>query len=489
MDDTPREHDFSDEEIDAVLEQISEWGNEFEQTAHFDRLTPEQRAEAGPIVMTLAEFLYAYEGRRPGDWTTSSLERVATDIYPSKVSGEIEHFERVAPVFEAFLRFLGDRGALAEADTLANAVADYGDIIVSRAADPDHWGMAKSMLQGAVDEASHSIEEIATMGEMDAILDAAGVEELDVPEMTTPEPPDPSVLERDRARRFDWLFDSLLTFVNDRYDILEGIETIDDLMLRPPEQVFEVRNRMLEEGLANEIDAYVAENPHEVDADALEQIQRWRHGVHGDFVIMEYRTADIVFLDPDDPRAYAVKNLAYPLSQHWPASELPLPVSGVLLVPFDGVIVADGLIEHDPIIEMMWEAQGRDIEQRFEETRHRYGIAEQLPAQDESEATPVDTLRFYLKNQANRERYAEEIAELKDQTEELTRVYHEELGKAAARGLGREFRALDLQEAFVAIYDGQVVATAPTEGELADTLEAIMPPGRAEYPYVYHFDP
>lgn len=481
--------EFSDEELDAILERVSEWGYAFEQSDHFDRLTPEQRAEAGSIVMTIAEFLYAYEGRRPAEWDQESLERVVTDLYPGRISGGIEHFENVAPVLKAFLRFLGERDVLDAADELASAVAEYHDTIVSRAEDPEHWGMAKSMFQDAVDAAGQNLDEVETMGEMEAILEAAGVKKLDVPGMTSSEPPDPSVLERDQALRFEELFDSLLAFVNDRHDVLDGVETVDDVTMSPPAEVYEIRNRMIAEGLAEEIDAYVAENPHSLDGADLQQIERWRHAVHGSFVVMEYRTEDVVFLDPDEPRAYAVKNVVYPLAEHWPESELPLPVSEVLLLPFDGVIVADGMIEHDPAMEMKWDLEGLNIEQRYEETKHRFGVVKQLPPSEASDPTAVESLEFYLKNEANRERYAEEIDELKDQSEELTHVYHEELGKAAARGLGRQFRTLDLREAYVAIYDGQVVATAPTESDLSDTLEAIMPPGTVDHPYVYHFDP
>ena len=481
--------EFSDEELDAILEQVSEWGRTFERTHLFEGLTSRQRAEAGPIVMTIAELLYAYEGRRPEEWDRESLERVTTEVYPASVAGGVEHFEDVAPVLAAFLTFLGDRGDIDRGDALAAAVEEFGETIVSRAEDPEHWGMGKSMIHDAVDAAGRSLDEVETTADLDAILEAAGVQELDLPETTSTAPPDPSVLERDRALRFEELFDSLLAYANDRNDVLEGIETVADLTTASPEEVYQIRNRMIADGLEDMIDAYVAATPHGLAEADYQQIARWRHAIHGSFVVMEYRPEHVIFLEPDEPRAYAVKNVAYPLARHWPESALPLAVSEVLLLPFDGVIVADGLIEHDPIAEMMWDEGDLDIEQRYGEAKHRFGVAERLPPPEDTQATPVEELRYYLKNEANRERYAEQIDELKGQSAELDRVYHEELGKAAARGLGRRFRELDLRAAYVAIYDGQVVATAASEQALSETLEAIMPPRKADDPYVYHYDP
>jgi len=54
-----------------------------------------------------------------------------------------------------------------------------------------------------------------------------------------------------------------------------------------------------------------------------------------------------------------------------------------------------------------------------------------------------------MKNKRNRERYASEIEQLRGKTNELERIYHQEMGKARARSLGRELRELELNEAYV----------------------------------------
>ena len=94
-----------------------------------------------------------------------------------------------------------------------------------------------------------------------------------------------------------------------------------------------------------------------------------------------------------------------------------------------------------------------------------------------------------MKNKRNREQYAPEIERLREKNDELARIYHQEMGKARARSLGRELRELDLNEAYVAIYDDRIITSAPSESEVRELLDGIMPSGKADHPYIYHFDP
>ena len=93
-----------------------------------------------------------------------------------------------------------------------------------------------------------------------------------------------------------------------------------------------------------------------------------------------------------------------------------------------------------------------------------------------------------MKNKRNRERYASEIEQLRQKSDELERIYHQEMGKARARSLGRELRESGLNEAYVAICDDRIIASAPSESEVHELLEEIMPAEKATHPYIYHFD-
>ena len=90
-------------------------------------------------------------------------------------------------------------------------------------------------------------------------------------------------------------------------------------------------------------------------------------------------------------------------------------------MPFEGQIVYDGWIRvKDIIFEGSLSA---DIDDEYEEGKHRFGIIDSLPAPEEDEKTDAEELRFYMKNKRNRERYASEIEQLREKTDELERIY------------------------------------------------------------------
>jgi predicted RNase H-like nuclease (RuvC/YqgF family) len=156
-------------------------------------------------------------------------------------------------------------------------------------------------------------------------------------------------------------------------------------------------------------------------------------------------------------------------------------------LPFEDQIVYDGWIGVKNII--FGGSLSTDIGDEYEEAKHRFGIIDSLPVPEEDEKTDAEELRFYMKNKRNRERYASEIEQLREKTNELERIYHQEMGKARARSLGRELRELELNEAYVAIYDDRIITSAPSESEVRKLLEEIMPAGKTDHPYIYHFDP
>lgn len=303
-------------------------------------------------------------------------------------------------------------------------------------------------------------------------------------------PDNPLVLDPEQAERFfDW-YGKLLVYVNNRFDVVPAIETYEEFAMAYRDETYPIREYLYTECPAAEvIEDFVAENPSGLTDAALSQIETWKHYETGDFVIVEHRESDTVILDPDGPRAFAVTGLESSHAEIVPENQLPAAIQDVVLLPFEDTIVTDPWIEIIPQPLLEWREMDVDVGADYEEAKLRFGMVESLPAGEEPAPTDAEKLRIYTKNKENRERFAEDIEQLKDKTDELARIYHEQLGKASARRLGREFRELGLEEAYVALYDGRVVTTARTEKQLQDTLSAIMPDGKADHPYVYHYDP
>jgi len=298
----------------------------------------------------------------------------------------------------------------------------------------------------------------------------------------------PMMLDFESEQRFLDLYAHLLVYVNDRFDVIEDIETVDDINERDTGELMSLRERLYEEDTAAIVEAFVDQNPAGLSADDIDAISAWTDYEYGEFVVVRHLSDYAVFLDWEDPpRAFGVKAVRIPFSDLWPEERLPVFVSDVVLLPFEEHIVTDGWLAIQRLV-----AGGNlstDIDDSYEEAKHRFGIIETLPASDESAKSDAEQLRFYLKNKRNRERYAGEISELKDKSNELEEIYHQEMGKARARSLGRELRETDLEEAYFAIYDDRIIASGTSEQQVRKILAEILPDGKETHPYIYHFDP
>ncbi len=298
----------------------------------------------------------------------------------------------------------------------------------------------------------------------------------------------PMMLDLESEERFLDLYAHLLVYVNDRFSVIEDVKSVDDISDRNTEELLPLRERLYEDNTEGIIETFVDENPADLSEDDLETVAGWTDYEFGEFVVVRHLSDYAVFLDWDDPpRAFGVKAVRMSFSDLWPEARLPVFVSNVALLPFEEQIVTDGWLAIQRVV-----AGGNlstDIDDSYEEAKHRFGIIETLPASDESEKSDAEQLRYYMKNKRNRERYAEEIADLKNKSNELERIYHQEMGKARARSLGRELRKTDLTEAYFAIYDDRIIASGTSEQQVREILADILPDGKATHPYIYHYDP
>lgn len=94
------------------------------------------------------------------------------------------------------------------------------------------------------------------------------------------------------------------------------------------------------------LDAFVAKNPAGLSADLLDAVARWKHRVAGMFVAWKRDKKHTIFLRDSNP--HAVLGLRSNLEEVLPRP-LPMLLDAVLL-PFEGVIVTDGLFALQNVI-------------------------------------------------------------------------------------------------------------------------------------------
>ncbi|AFZ71296.1 hypothetical protein [Natronobacterium gregoryi] len=135
-------------------------------------------------------------------------------------------------------------------------------------------------------------------------------------------------------------------YVNDRFEVIEEIETVADLEQHYTDELRPLRNTLYNESTTDLIEDFVEENPPDLAEADLEQIAAWTDFVVGEFVVARYREDDAIFLDwTEPPQVYAVRPARLPFAELWDESALPVPVSSVVLLPFEGEIVYDGWMD------------------------------------------------------------------------------------------------------------------------------------------------
>jgi len=96
-------------------------------------------------------------------------------------------------------------------------------------------------------------------------------------------------LSEESEQRFLDLYAHLLVYVNDRFDVIEEIETVADLEQHYTDELLPLRNTLYNESTTDLIEDFVEENPPDLSGADLEQIAAWTDFVAGEFVVVRYR--------------------------------------------------------------------------------------------------------------------------------------------------------------------------------------------------------
>lgn len=112
---------------------------------------------------------------------------------------------------------------------------------------------------------------------------------------------------KDSEQRFLDLYAHLLVYVNERFDVIEEIETVADLEQHYTDELLPPRNTLCNGSTTDLIEDFVEENPADLSETDLEQVGAWTDFVTEEFDVVHYRENDAIFLDwMEPPKAYAV---------------------------------------------------------------------------------------------------------------------------------------------------------------------------------------
>ena len=285
------------------------------------------------------------------------------------------------------------------------------------------------------------------------------------------------ILPENERRLFFRLYFRLLLYVNRKYK-LYSVDSIEALKCLG-EGVLDIRNKLYDDPKV--IQEFVRENPYNLSKEELGIVSNWRHFVRGNFVLLKCLKKYAIFLDTSEPpKAYGVLALSEPFSE----IGLPIPTFvETVLLPFKGKIIFDGIMKTYPVI--IGPNIKRELGDMYRRAKSMFGIIISLPFTGKEKMSDEEKLRLYLRTKRSRMIHAEEIEELIRKNPRLLDVYHQEMGKIAARKYKRELRKKGITRGWFAILDEEIIASGRTREELEKILDSIIPKDRKKHVYIF----
>lgn len=292
-------------------------------------------------------------------------------------------------------------------------------------------------------------------------------------------------LEHPEAVAVSNLVAGFYRFANQRLEVLPAFTDLEELKQG---QFVALRKRAL--ASPELIEAYAAScTPPAALPDAREIVASWKVHINGHFIILRHLKRHSIFLEQSDRgRAIGVVGLNQPIEALFPV--VPTFV-GAALLPFRDQIVHDGFIlTPGPFITFGGGAR-RAMQDSYQQAKASHGgvVTTLVPRPGAPSAGSAEgdehKLRELMRSERSRTANWGEIVRLRRARPELEAVYHEELGKAHARTIGKRLRDAGIASGWFAIFRGMVIASATSRGELQVRVGEILEPSDAHLPYLF----
>ncbi len=141
--------EYSDKSLTAVRDTVKKYSSEFQKTASYMKLTPDEKDETDFMIVTFGEMMYRFFLLTPAHWNGRRIVECLTKIMPAKVMAGDIYFQAVEPVMTAFLIFCGEKGYVPEGQTMAFRLRDITEDIMKEAGNSENWGEGKVLLKEA----------------------------------------------------------------------------------------------------------------------------------------------------------------------------------------------------------------------------------------------------------------------------------------------------------------------------------------------------
>jgi hypothetical protein len=138
-----------DSRLEFLRERVQQWHGAFTKSGFFSELDQLQQSCSLSIVVSFAENAYTFLGLFPDEWDEKSTKICCSELLPRKEVKGGWYFESVAPVLNAFFRYLWVRGILTQGSKLARAAQSVEFATLINSENPCRWGPAKTFAMEA----------------------------------------------------------------------------------------------------------------------------------------------------------------------------------------------------------------------------------------------------------------------------------------------------------------------------------------------------
>jgi uncharacterized protein YchJ len=140
---------YEDDDFEAGSRRAALLAESFMESEEAKQLPGDLFEDAGFIVCQVLEYAWSYAGAAPEELDAVVLDQVLLEVFPRKMTADCALFEKVAPVTEALLKWMGSEGILADTTGLVETVHSWAEAIVVEGMNPQNWGMGKSLMMQA----------------------------------------------------------------------------------------------------------------------------------------------------------------------------------------------------------------------------------------------------------------------------------------------------------------------------------------------------
>jgi len=281
-----------------------------------------------------------------------------------------------------------------------------------------------------------------------------------------------TVMKLSEEENFQYLqiHPKLMYYVGKEKKLIPAGISFKDFMDYSVQEKFPIRNALYEN--IHLLEAYIKEHTTTLTEDDKAIIRAFKHFKKGTFYVMKLTKKYAHFLG--DKYIYGVYALNDPFEMFWAKNNLPVMVQ-VVLLPFKGKIIYDGVISSYPI--HLGRGIRSSIKNSYALAEGKYGIITELPAKvDPSslENNAEKELLVMMKTKSSRDHNWYDIERLLEKHPELYAVYIKEWGRINSRKKKKELRELGVKKRHFAMYNDTIISSGKTEKELRKEIEGLI---------------